>query len=190
MSHVMGRSFLYGTLGNGGTAYFAAKSDLSTLLDDVTLVRPDLGYFATDRPHPRGAGAAGGVDQQGERVVFVRHGHGPGWPGRHSLPVGEDVIQCLHNHPGVCQLCADRFHGLAVVVDLGVVIENHERGGHSPGLRAAQDQLNGVGQLVHAAAMTLGSVSVTIGCSWAIAALVCSGTDTTPIWPSATSMVV
>src|SRR6201997_2923565 len=40
MSHVMGRSILYGTLGNGGTAYFAAKSDLSTLLDDLTLVRP------------------------------------------------------------------------------------------------------------------------------------------------------
>jgi fatty acid CoA ligase FadD9 len=40
MSHVMGRGILYGTLGNGGTAYFAAKSDLSTLLDDLTLVRP------------------------------------------------------------------------------------------------------------------------------------------------------
>jgi fatty acid CoA ligase FadD9 len=40
MSHVMGRGTLYGTLGNGGTAYFAAKSDLSTLLEDVRLVRP------------------------------------------------------------------------------------------------------------------------------------------------------
>ncbi len=40
MSHVMGRSILYGTLGNGGTAYFAAKSDLSTLLEDLALVRP------------------------------------------------------------------------------------------------------------------------------------------------------
>ena len=35
MSHVMGRGTLYGTLGNGGTAYFAAKSDLSTLLEDL-----------------------------------------------------------------------------------------------------------------------------------------------------------
>ncbi len=35
MSHVMGRGILYGTLGNGGTAYFAAKSDLSTLLEDL-----------------------------------------------------------------------------------------------------------------------------------------------------------
>lgn len=40
MSHLMGRAVLYGTLGNGGTAYFAARSDLSTLLDDLALVRP------------------------------------------------------------------------------------------------------------------------------------------------------
>jgi fatty acid CoA ligase FadD9 len=40
MSHVMGRGTLYGTLGNGGTAYFAAKSDLSTFLEDLELVRP------------------------------------------------------------------------------------------------------------------------------------------------------
>src|SRR3984885_10202290 len=40
MSHVMGRGTLYGTLGNGGTAYFAAMSDLSTLLEDLRLVRP------------------------------------------------------------------------------------------------------------------------------------------------------
>ncbi|OBK85653.1 carboxylic acid reductase, partial [Mycobacterium sp. 1165178.9] len=38
--HVMGRGILYGTLGNGGTAYFAARSDLSTLLEDLELVRP------------------------------------------------------------------------------------------------------------------------------------------------------
>ncbi|ASW86330.1 carboxylic acid reductase [Mycobacterium intracellulare] len=40
MSHVMGRGILYGTLGNGGTAYFAVRSDLSTLLEDLELVRP------------------------------------------------------------------------------------------------------------------------------------------------------
>ncbi|OBF19232.1 oxidoreductase [Mycobacterium kubicae] len=40
MSHSMCRVILYGTLGNGGTAYFPAKSDLSTLLDDLRLVRP------------------------------------------------------------------------------------------------------------------------------------------------------
>jgi fatty acid CoA ligase FadD9 len=40
MSHMMGRGILYGTLGNGGTVYFAAKSDLSTFLEDLALVRP------------------------------------------------------------------------------------------------------------------------------------------------------
>ncbi len=40
MSHVMGRGMLYATLGAGGTAYFAARSDLSTFLEDLALVRP------------------------------------------------------------------------------------------------------------------------------------------------------
>jgi fatty acid CoA ligase FadD9 len=40
MSHVMGRGVLYGTLSSGGTVYFAARSDLSTFLDDLALVRP------------------------------------------------------------------------------------------------------------------------------------------------------
>jgi fatty acid CoA ligase FadD9 len=40
MSHVMGRSSLYGALSHGGTTYFAAKSDLSTFLDDLAQVRP------------------------------------------------------------------------------------------------------------------------------------------------------
>jgi fatty acid CoA ligase FadD9 len=40
ISHVMGRVILYSTLAAGGTAYFAARSDLSTLLDDLALVRP------------------------------------------------------------------------------------------------------------------------------------------------------
>ncbi|WP_328606797.1 carboxylic acid reductase [Amycolatopsis sp. NBC_00345] len=40
MSHLMGRVILYTALRNGGTAYFAAKSDLSTLLEDLALVRP------------------------------------------------------------------------------------------------------------------------------------------------------
>ncbi|KAA0099908.1 NAD-dependent epimerase/dehydratase family protein [Mycolicibacterium sp. P1-18] len=40
MSHVMGRGILYGTIASGGTVYFAARSDLSTLLEDLALVRP------------------------------------------------------------------------------------------------------------------------------------------------------
>ncbi|OBB99592.1 oxidoreductase, partial [Mycobacterium sp. 852013-50091_SCH5140682] len=40
MSHVMGRGILYASLASGGTAYFAARSDLSTFLEDLALVRP------------------------------------------------------------------------------------------------------------------------------------------------------
>jgi fatty acid CoA ligase FadD9 len=40
MSHMMGRGTVYRTLSHGGTVYFAAKSDLSTLLEDIALVRP------------------------------------------------------------------------------------------------------------------------------------------------------
>ena len=36
----MGRGVLYRTLATGGTAYFAASSDLSTLFEDLALVRP------------------------------------------------------------------------------------------------------------------------------------------------------
>jgi fatty acid CoA ligase FadD9 len=40
MSHIMGRSVLYLTLSPGGTAYFVAKSHLSTFVEDLALVRP------------------------------------------------------------------------------------------------------------------------------------------------------
>jgi fatty acid CoA ligase FadD9 len=40
MSHGLGRFILYGALGSGGTAYFAARSDLTTLLEDLALVHP------------------------------------------------------------------------------------------------------------------------------------------------------
>lgn len=40
LSHSMGRAVLYSTLGAGGTAYFTSSRDLSTLLDDLGLVRP------------------------------------------------------------------------------------------------------------------------------------------------------
>ncbi|MFB8200468.1 carboxylic acid reductase [Kitasatospora purpeofusca] len=40
LSHMMGRGVLYGTLANGGLACFTASGDLSTLLEDLSLVRP------------------------------------------------------------------------------------------------------------------------------------------------------
>jgi fatty acid CoA ligase FadD9 len=40
MSHLVGNGYLLLTLANGGTSYCAPKSDLSTLFDDLSLVRP------------------------------------------------------------------------------------------------------------------------------------------------------
>nr|WP_253843068.1 carboxylic acid reductase [Mycobacterium colombiense] len=40
MSHMYGRGTLAYALANGGTCHFAAKSDMSTLFDDIRLVRP------------------------------------------------------------------------------------------------------------------------------------------------------
>ncbi len=95
MSHVMGRGVLYGTLGNGGTAYFAAKSDLSTLLEDLELVRPtELNFvpriwetlFAEYRRQvDRGIGEAEAMDdlrqyQLGGRFIFAMTGSAPTSP--------------------------------------------------------------------------------------------------------------
>lgn len=40
LSHVYGLEWLIATLASGGIGYFAAKSDMSTLFDDIALVRP------------------------------------------------------------------------------------------------------------------------------------------------------
>jgi fatty acid CoA ligase FadD9 len=40
MSHLIGYGYVILTLANGGVSYFAAKSDLSTLFQDLALVRP------------------------------------------------------------------------------------------------------------------------------------------------------
>ena len=40
LSHMMGRAALLTTFSTGGTAYFAASTDMSTLFDDLALVRP------------------------------------------------------------------------------------------------------------------------------------------------------
>jgi len=42
MSHLAGHGSVVGALATGGTAYFAAKSDISTLFDDIALVRPTM----------------------------------------------------------------------------------------------------------------------------------------------------
>ncbi|MFG1791234.1 carboxylic acid reductase [Nocardia sp. NPDC049149] len=45
MSHMAGRGSLFACLSVGGTAYFAARSDMSTLFEDISLVRPTTQFF-------------------------------------------------------------------------------------------------------------------------------------------------
>ncbi|WP_245743512.1 carboxylic acid reductase [Lentzea fradiae] len=40
MSHAFGRTIISGTFGRGGTVHFSARSDLSTLFEDISLARP------------------------------------------------------------------------------------------------------------------------------------------------------
>ncbi len=95
MSHVMGRGNLYGTLGNGGTAYFSARSDLSTLLEDLELVRPtemnfvpriwETLYAEYLRQVDRGVDPAQAMDdmrqyQLGGRSIFAMTGSAPTSP--------------------------------------------------------------------------------------------------------------
>jgi fatty acid CoA ligase FadD9 len=42
MSHLAGHGSVVGSLASGGTSYFAAKSDISTLFEDIALVRPTM----------------------------------------------------------------------------------------------------------------------------------------------------
>ncbi len=92
MSHIMGRGILYGTLGNGGTAYFGAKSDLSTFLEDLALVRPtelnfvpriwEMLFGEFQREVDRGVDAAEVIAKQrqhllGGRFIFAMTGSAP-----------------------------------------------------------------------------------------------------------------
>ena len=45
MNHLMGRHAVYSTISQGGTVHFTLKDDLSTLLEDIRLVRPTILSF-------------------------------------------------------------------------------------------------------------------------------------------------
>lgn len=45
MNHFMGRNVVFNTLAQGGTVYFTLKSDMSTLFEDIRIVRPTFMMF-------------------------------------------------------------------------------------------------------------------------------------------------
>jgi fatty acid CoA ligase FadD9 len=83
MSHPLAQHVLFGALGSGGTVYFAAKSDLSTLLEDLALVRPtDLNLVPRvwemlfqafqSELHQRSAGGADRAVAEAEIITGLR----------------------------------------------------------------------------------------------------------------------
>ena len=85
MSHVMGRGILFGTLGNGGTAYFAARSDLSTLLEQLGFTRAVTISSTTATAITLHNTSAAAVDLSG--YVLQKNGVGAGY----TLPPGTTV---------------------------------------------------------------------------------------------------
>ncbi|WP_067674273.1 carboxylic acid reductase [Nocardia miyunensis] len=80
MSHVAGRGSLLSCLSHGGTVYFAARSDMSTLFEDLALARPTMLFFVPrvcDMLFQRFRGevdrrvAAGGVPETVEQEVKI-----------------------------------------------------------------------------------------------------------------------
>ncbi|MEE6138403.1 carboxylic acid reductase [Mycobacterium sp. 050128] len=79
MSHLIGYGYVILTLANGGTSYFAAKSDLSTLFDDLALVRPtsmslvprvcEMFYHHYQRELDRRSLAGGASDDTAEELT-------------------------------------------------------------------------------------------------------------------------
>lgn len=79
MSHLIGYGYVILTLANGGVSYFAAKSDLSTLFEDLALVRPtsmslvprvcEMFYHHYQRQLDRQVMAGADPDATGERIT-------------------------------------------------------------------------------------------------------------------------
>jgi fatty acid CoA ligase FadD9 len=79
MSHLIGYGYVILTLANGGVSYFAAKSDLSTLFQDLALVRPtsmslvprvcEMFYHHFQRELDRQVMAGADPDAIGERIT-------------------------------------------------------------------------------------------------------------------------
>lgn len=120
MSHVNGRAWLVNGLAAGGTGYFAARSDMSTLFDDIRLSRPTvlslvpricdmvyqrylleadrLGRTGTPRPEAEAAASALVRDGMlGGRIVFALCGSAPLSEAMHTFTaslLGTPIIDC------------------------------------------------------------------------------------------------
>ncbi len=120
MSHVNGRAWLVNGLASGGTGYFAARSDMSTLFDDIRLSRPTvlslvpricdmvyqryvleadrLCHTGTPRPEAEAAASVQVRDGMlGGRIVIALCGSAPLSEAMHTFTasvLGTPVIDC------------------------------------------------------------------------------------------------
>ena len=122
------------------------------------------------------AGAAGGVDQQRQRVVGVAANNGPAAGSAFPRSSTSASVSTTTGLPASASRARAASKRLALVVDLGAVVEHDQPRGRVAG----QHQFDGVVEIVDARGDHAGSVSATMGRSWVTGALVCSGTDTAP----------
>ncbi len=91
------------------------------------------------------AGAARGVDQQGQRVVLV--GLDVGGRGQPSAAVA-DLVQRLDGQRELGHPFVSRLQRRAVVVDLGAVVEDHQPCGRVACFGGIEDYVNRVGEVI------------------------------------------
>lgn len=120
MSHVNGRAWLVNGLAAGGTGYYAARGDMSTLFDDIRLARPTVlslvpricdmvyqrylleadrvGRTGTPRPQAEATASARVRDDMlGGRIVFALCGSAPLSEAMHTFTaslLGTPIIDC------------------------------------------------------------------------------------------------
>ena len=162
----------------GSTPWFSSQCELAA-------EAPHVGDLAlgVDRALG-GAGAAGGVDEQCQRVVTL----GDDGPRR-----GQRRDRGRARRPGSRR--PRRCPAGAPWPPRGPRAGRRPRAGSRtrPGARGRARSGSARRRRRRSRCSTrsaTGSVSATIGCSWACGALVCSGTDTAPSWVSAVSTTV
>ena len=158
----MERSLLAAKIGGAAAAERSEQDGLSHAVAHRHEGQDDRGHRVRPEPAPRPVpevghqalgihralgcpGAAGGVDQQRQRVRLIgneRAGSGK------ALTAGDNIGQGFHDHRAarLRQPVTSGLHRLALVVDLGTVVEHHQTGGGVAG----QHQFDRVGQVIDA----------------------------------------
>ncbi|MGW4482928.1 carboxylic acid reductase [Amycolatopsis sp. NPDC004368] len=133
LSHIMGRALLVGTLAVGGTVHFAAKSDLSTLFEDVALTRPTelvvvpricdmiFQHYQSELDR-RALGAGYSAELENEVKLDLRSNFLGGritWAGFGSAPLSADLQAFVESLLGI------ELHDAYGSTEAGIVLWDH-----------------------------------------------------------------